>query len=161
MNNFIVFIYLLLFIFLLFLSLLLLYLRSQLKKMKNCKSCGPDGITSDMLKIAGEIIIPYLVRLFNVSINNESVPDDWKSALIVPIFKSGQKCEVQNYRPIISNSIRNHLDQTEWFFRGQHGFRNGFSCESQIISLTQDLSEVIDLGGRVDAIVIDFAKCLM
>ncbi len=93
--------------------------------------------------------------------HNESVPDDWKSALIVPIFKSGQKCEVQNYRPLLSNSIRNHLDQTEWFFRGQHGFRNGFSCESQIISLTQDLSEVIDLGGRVDAIVIDFAKCLM
>ncbi len=104
-------------------------IRSQLKKMKNCKSCGPDGITSDMLKIAGETIIPYLVRLFNVSINNESVPDDWKSALIVPIFKSGQKCEVQNYRPVsltsvvcklfeklLSNSIRNHLDQTEWFF---------------------------------------------
>ncbi len=49
-----------------------------------------------MLKIAGETIIPYLVRLFNVSINNESVPDDRKSALIVPFLKVDKnvKCKI-------------------------------------------------------------------
>ncbi len=54
---------------------------------------------------------------------------------IVPIFKSGQKCEVQIYRPaslksvvckvfekLLSNSIRNNLDQIECFLHGQHGF---------------------------------------
>ncbi len=106
-------------------------IRSQLKKMKNCKSCGPDGITSDMLKIAGETIIPYLVRLFNVSINNESVPDDWKSALIVPIFKSGQKCEVQNYRPVSLTSVvckclkNYYLIRLEIIWIRQNGFFAG------------------------------------
>ncbi|KAJ4449146.1 hypothetical protein ANN_00541, partial [Periplaneta americana] len=42
--------------------------------------------------------------------------------------------------------------------RKQHGFREGFSCDSQITSLVQDLAEEVDRGGRIDAVVIDFSK---
>ncbi|KAJ4440472.1 hypothetical protein ANN_08613 [Periplaneta americana] len=40
----------------------------------------------------------------------------------------------------------------------QHGFREGFSCDSQITSLVQYLAEEVDRGGRIDAVVIDFSK---
>ncbi len=36
--------------------------------------------------------------------------------------------------------------------------RSGYSCESQVVTLFQDLADEIDVGGRVDAVVIDFAK---
>jgi hypothetical protein len=112
------------------------------------------------LKLGGEAMIPYLMRLFNTSINNSRVPDDWKSAIVVPIYKAGDKGDVNNYRPVsltsvvckiiehlVGQYIRNVLETKGWFYKGQHGFREGFSYESQIISLCQDLSEVVDKGG--------------
>ncbi len=41
---------------------------------------------------------------------------------------------------------------------GTAWFRNGFSCESQIASLFQDIADEVDDSGRVDAVIVDFAK---
>ncbi len=49
----------------------------------------------------------------------------------------------------------------KWLYDGQHGFRSGYSCESQVVTLFQDLADEIDAGASVDAVVIDFAKRLM
>jgi hypothetical protein len=38
---------------------------------------------------------------------------------------------------------------------GQHGFRPGYSCESQIISVCQDIADSLDEAVRLDAIIID------
>ena len=43
-------------------------------------------------------------------------------------------------------------------YEGQHGFRPGFSCESQTITVCQDIADSLDIGVRVDAIVVDFSK---
>jgi hypothetical protein len=39
-----------------------------------------------------------------------------------------------------------------------HGFRPGYSCESQIVRVCQDIADALDEGVRTDAIVIDFSK---
>jgi len=44
------------------------------------------------------------------------------------------------------------------FYDGQHGFRTGYSCESQIITIFQDISDALDEETRLDAIIIDFSK---
>ncbi len=121
--------------------------------------------------VGGEAILPHLTRLFHVSINNSSVPDDWKLATVVPIFKRGDRTVLANYRSVnltsvvcklmehlITNYIRQEWEQKEWLFQGQQGFRNGFSCESQIVSLFQDIADEVDDSGWVDAVIIDFAK---
>lgn len=33
-----------------------------------------------------------------------------------------------------------------------------YSCESEVISVCQDIAESLDNGGRLDAIAIDFSK---
>jgi hypothetical protein len=43
-------------------------------------------------------------------------------------------------------------------YEGQHGFRPGYSCESQVITVCEDIAESMDNGDRIDAIVIDFSK---
>jgi hypothetical protein len=55
--------------------------------------------------------------------------------------------------------------QLTWFllqrcalFEGQHGFRPGYSCESQVITVCQDTANSLDNEGRIDAIIIDFVK---
>ena len=46
----------------------------------------------------------------------------------------------------------------KWLYDGQHGFRPGYSCESQVITVCQDIAESMDNGDKIDAIVIDFSK---
>jgi len=39
-----------------------------------------------------------------------------------------------------------------------HDFRPGYSCESQIITVCQDISDSLDEAARLDAIIIGFSK---
>jgi len=49
-------------------------------------------------------------------------------------------------------------EDRDWLYVGQHGFRPGYSCESQIITVCQDISDSLDEAARLDAIIIDFLK---
>ena len=42
--------------------------------------------------------------------------------------------------------------------RGQHSFRPGYSCESQIITVCHDIPDSLDEAARLDAIIIDHSK---
>ena len=59
---------------------------------------------------------------------------------------------------IIAEHIRLFWKENDWLYNRQHGFRSGFSCETQLLGLTQDIAEAMDLREETDAIVIDFAK---
>ena len=54
--------------------------------------------------------------------------------------------------------LRQVWDKNDWLYEGQHGFRTGYSCESQVITVCQDNADSLDNGDRVDAIVIDLSK---
>jgi hypothetical protein len=59
---------------------------------------------------------------------------------------------------IIASYLRQVWDKNDWLYEGQHGFRPGYSCESQVITVCQDIADSLDNGDRLDAIVIDFSK---
>ena len=44
------------------------------------------------------------------------------------------------------------------YYEGQHGFRSGYLCESQVVTVCQDIADSLDEGVRTDAIIIDFSK---
>jgi hypothetical protein len=69
------------------------------------KSVGPDSISGAILKMGGEAMIPYLVRLLDIMINNDTIPGDWKKAIVVPIHKGGNRSVVKNYRPVSLTSV--------------------------------------------------------
>jgi hypothetical protein len=64
-------------------------IRQRLSSIGRNKSVGPDGLPGDILKLGGEAIVPYLTRLLNINMNNNAIPDDWKKAIAVPIYKRG------------------------------------------------------------------------
>jgi len=49
-------------------------------------------------------------------------------------------------------------DKNDWLYEGQHGFRPGYSCESQEITICQDIADSLDNGDKIDAIIADFSK---
>ena len=40
-----------------------------------------------------------------MSIASKTIPSDWKTANVMPVFKKGQKDKPQNYRPISLTSV--------------------------------------------------------
>ena len=74
--------------------------RKRLSASGKKKSVGPDGIPGVTLKLGGEAMIPYLASLVDVTLNNTSLPDDWRKAIVIPIFKGGDRSTIGNYRPV-------------------------------------------------------------
>ena len=67
----------------------------------NCnKSCGLDGIDAKFVQLAAEVIAPALCLLFNACFENGFFPMCLKEAKVVPVFKSGDRRKLTNYRPI-------------------------------------------------------------
>jgi len=66
----------------------------------NGKSAGHDGVKPDLLKkVANEISYP-LPLVFNMSLSTGTVPDDFKIAKVVPIYKKDSPDNFGNYRPV-------------------------------------------------------------
>jgi len=64
-------------------------------------------------------------------------------------------CKVEH---VIAGYIRQVWEDRDWLCEGQHGFRPGYSYESQIITVCQDTSDSLDEAARLDTIIIDFSK---
>jgi hypothetical protein len=62
------------------------------------KSVGPDRVSGEILKLGGEAMISYLARLLDTTMNNGSLPEDWKRATVIPVHKGGDRSLVTNYR---------------------------------------------------------------
>ena len=51
-----------------------------------------------------------------------------------------------------------HLDDNEILANFQHGFRKGYSCETQPISVVERISRNLGLGFHTDVLLLDFSK---
>ena len=68
--------------------------------LKLNKSTGSDNIPALALKISHKVIAKPLSSIINTSITSSSVPSSWKHALVKPLHKGGDRCQLSNYRPI-------------------------------------------------------------
>jgi hypothetical protein len=135
------------------------------------KACGPDEISPRILKELHHEISPILTKIFKLSFETGIVPPDWKSAVVAPIYKKGPKSKASNYRPIsltciaskimehiLVSNIMTHYDNNNLLSQYQHGFRSKHSCETQLISFTQEVFDNLENGKQTDVIVMDFSK---
>ena len=76
------------------------FVRIQLQNFKTNKAVGSEKISARLLKDSADIIAPSLQALINRSFLECKFPNNWKSANIVALFKSGDKSKCDNYRPI-------------------------------------------------------------
>ena len=118
-----------------------------------------------------EQIIKPLVRMMLSSFENSELPLIWKTADMVPIFKKGNHSDLNNYRPfsrtstscklletVIRDSIIEHLEQYSVLGDSQHGFRQCWSCNTQLLELISDWDEAEELDLPVDVIYLEYRK---
>ena len=135
------------------------------------KAMGPDKISPYILKYCAAEISPILQIIFTQSLNTGELPSDWLKANICPVFKKGNRSSPSNYRPIsltsscckvlehiIFHSIMDYIQLNNILIDNQHGFRPGFSCQTQLISFMEDISYALDNQLQTDLILLDFSK---
>ena len=119
---------------------------SKINNMKENKSPGVDGISPKILKETIEQISTPLAHMFNMSLQEGSVPLDWKEATIIPLLQKGSRNKSVNYRPVSLTSvicklleaiIRDHmmdfLINHKLINPSQHGFLKARSCITNLL----------------------------
>ena len=76
-----------------------------IRKLKNNKTGGSDGLVGELLKYGGSGMVDLLQQLFSVIWREEIVPPQWREGLIVNLFKKGDKEDPGNYRGITLLSV--------------------------------------------------------
>ena len=77
-----------------------------IEQLKNHKAAGVCSILAESLKYGGMGIKQWLHKIIVETWTSGQAPSDWKSALIVPVFKSGDVTLLDNFRGI---SLFKHL----------------------------------------------------
>ena len=80
-----------------------------LQDLDPSKSHGPNKIPSKLLKLMASEIAPSLSLVFAASLHQGVVPQEWKLALVTPLFEKGCRKEPSNYRPISLTCICSKL----------------------------------------------------
>jgi hypothetical protein len=70
--------------------------RDKINKLRVDGAAGPVNIGPLLLKKLGKEVAGPLAKIMQTSLNDGTVPEDWRSANVTPIFKKGRKCDPGN-----------------------------------------------------------------
>ena len=111
------------------------------------KAAGPDNILNRILKLTAIPIAPVLQFIFKQSYDQGLLPEDWRKANVADNYKKGVKTDPANYCPIsltsvccklmehiLDSKLMKHLSSYLIITDYQHAFRQGRSCDTQLIA---------------------------
>jgi len=135
------------------------------------KSVGPDGIHPRVLRELAEELAKPLSIICQQSWLTGEVPDDWRIASVTLIYKKDWKENPGNHRPVsltsvpgkimerfILSALTRHVKDNQRIRPSQHGFMKGWSCLTNLISLYDQVTRLLDEGKAVDIVYLDFSK---
>ena len=145
--------------------------KEKLEKLNKFKSCGPDNVHPHILNETAAATSLPLSMIFKESLRTGEIPEDWRKANITPIFKKGSKNDPANYRPVsltsqvckvlesmVKEQMFDHLKNKDLLSEKQHGFREGRSCLSNLLTTLEDWTDTLDDKACVDIAYLDFRK---
>ena len=116
--------------------------------LPNNKSDDLYSNPTKLIKCSFDVIVPVLYEVFNISISLRRYPTKLKLSKIVPVFKSDDETDPNNYRPIslLSNFNRiferlmytrmmNYTEKHNLIYSSQYGFRKGHSTQHAILEI--------------------------
>ena len=147
------------------------FILNNLHKIDVKKAAGLDNIPPQLLKDSANVIARPLTKIINVSLKQGTVPDDFKLAKVIPVFKKGQPENMDNYRPIsvlptVSKLLEKAVHEQLYRFLTTNHLLNPYQCgfckyhstETAVISLTDSIRRNIDQKMLTGAIFVDLRK---
>jgi hypothetical protein len=122
------------------------------KKMKNGKAKGIDGIYAEVVKYGGEWMQKAVFAVCAFMFEDETVPLDWLRAIKVPVLKKGDGSEYDQYRGVtllsvvdklygmvLERRVRVFCEKRGLLTEEQFGFRQGKACRDALFALSEIL----------------------
>ena len=153
-----------------------------IKQLKLKKSPGHDKILNEMIVKGKSVLSKPIKKLFNYILNSKHFPDSWRTNIIKPIFKSGDKTNPNNYRGIalssclsklfssvLNNRLHNYVEKNNIINPCQTGFRQGHRTTDNLFTLKTIIDKSINnsnsqhttsqkRGNKVFVGFVDFRK---
>lgn len=142
-----------------------------IKKLKNNLSCGPDDIPDGIVKKCAVLLVAPLVNICNSSLISGKFPEQFKLAKVCPIFKKGDKQNINNYRPIsllstfskilekvMYNRLVRFLDCNGALSNAQFGFQKGKGINNAIFTFTEFILNSKDNKNQTVGLFLDLSK---
>ena len=139
----------------------------------NLKSSA-EPIDTVPVKIFGRFLCYYvetLCDIINLSFVSGVYPSLLKLAVVIPIYKKGDRSDINNYRPIcmlpfvskvfercLHTRIYSYLTSRNLLTNAQFGFRAGFSTSDAISVLTEELYSALNERDGVLSVFVDIRR---
>lgn len=142
---------------------------TALVRLNDSLDRGPDELPPYFLRRCADSLAVPLCLIFNKSLENSIFLSQWKLSYIRPLFKSGNRTDVSNYRGIARLSFIPKLfealvcDHISFFIKciipmSQHGFVKGRSTTTNLLQFTTFIMEGLGSGAQIDSFYADFSK---
>lgn len=135
------------------------------------KASGIDEINITLIQLCCPFIIPYITHIVNECLASSYFPVLWKQAQVVPLPKVKMPSEYGQLRsisilPTFSKLLERTMEKQITHFLNvnnilplkQSGFRRGYSCESALADITDDVFRAYDKGDITLLVLLDFSK---
>ena len=142
-----------------------------IKDLNNTSSYGCDGIPLCFIRDSLSTLIIYITVIVNTSIVTGKYPSIWKYPYINPVFKGGDRDDVNNYRPIsllpilskilekiVAIQLMSYLETNNLLSNSQHGFRSNLSTETALLKITDEIYHNIDSKKVSLLLLLDLSK---
>jgi Reverse transcriptase (RNA-dependent DNA polymerase) len=140
-----------------------------IQKLKSNKSPGEDNITAELLQAAGAELWHRLHHIIMKVWDEEKLPEDWLTALVIPIHKkvNRQKCENHcgisllnvSYKilaEILYERLAVYAEEIIGDYQG--GFRIGRSTIDQIFTIRQIMEKAWEYNVTIHQLFVDFKQ---
>ena len=135
-------------------------------------AAGPDGIPGIFYKRLAYWLTSPLATVYQQSIYQARIPDDWKQAKVIPLFKGkGDKSNPSNYCPIsltviaykileriIMTQMRDYLENNKLMCLQQHGFMSQRSTLSNLLLCDKLIAQYLNDKKPSELFLLDFTR---
>ncbi|MEL7079382.1 MAG: reverse transcriptase family protein [Cyanobacteria bacterium J06582_2] len=147
-------------------------IEEEINTIKNNSAPGPDHFPATLLKSCKKNLSTPIYMIWRKSLDDNEIGQTYLHAIICPALKPGSESyHPKSYRPIsltshiikifekiMRKAIISHLERNNLLPTNQHGFLNGRSTLSQLLSQTENIIRVLENGNDLDSIYLDFSK---
>ena len=142
----------------------------HIKALKNSKQ-DVNSISVSILKVNYEVLFHPISEIFNYCFQQGTFPRNLKKAIVLPLFKKGDKTLISNYRPIsilplfskllekcLKSRLLSYIDRYNLISPCQFGFQAGISTQDAILFLVEKLYDSLNSRLSTIGVFIDFSK---